>query len=340
MNRINTREKEIINNAVQHLENITGFRTRLHYYEQPGRPDAALLMQNEDYQVEFDAEVRLYLNKARLGGIIHQVRGFKRIPLIITEYVNPELIKVFEKNEINFIDAAGNALIKVPPLFVKIIGNKLDKENKAGTTKRTFNTAALQVIFALLCNPHIAFRTKRIIAENAGVALGTVHNTVKKLVEQGYLLNRTFERYKLVNTKELLEQWVTRYPEKLKPKYQIGVYDIAEDQMNKLQLENFNALWGGEEAAARLTNFLRPFIYTIYIGEREGEFILRNRLKKEVRGNLVLMKKFWNFENYNYPGLVHPILIYADLLATGDPRNIETAKIVYEKEIVRYIRED
>ena len=52
------------------------------------------------------------------------------------------------------------------------------------------------------------------------------------------------------------------------------------------------------------------------------------------------MKKFWNFENNDYPGLTHPILIYADLLATGDPRNIETAKIIYEKDIVRYLRED
>ncbi len=52
------------------------------------------------------------------------------------------------------------------------------------------------------------------------------------------------------------------------------------------------------------------------------------------------MKKFWNFEDNDYPGMTHPILIYADLLATGDPRNIETAKIIYEKDIVRYIKED
>ena len=98
----------------------------------------------------------------------------------------------------------------------------------------------------------------------------------------------------------------------------------------------------GEEkaAAAKLTNYLRPFIYTVYIGDRQGEFILKNQLTKDPKGKLVLMKKFWNFENNDYPGLTHPILIYADLLATGDPRNIETAKIIYEKDIVRYIRED
>lgn len=52
------------------------------------------------------------------------------------------------------------------------------------------------------------------------------------------------------------------------------------------------------------------------------------------------MKKFWNFENPEYPGITHPILVYADLIAAGDPRNIEAAKIIYEKEIVRYIKEN
>jgi hypothetical protein len=38
--------------------------------------------------------------------------------------------------------------------------------------------------------------------------------------------------------------------------------------------------------------------------------------------------------------LVHPILIYADLMASGDPRNIETAQIIYEQELAQYFRED
>ncbi|MCK4264123.1 MAG: hypothetical protein KAX27_04190 [Candidatus Aminicenantes bacterium] len=32
-------------------------------------------------------------------------------------------------------------------------------------------------------------------------------------------------------------------------------------------------------------------------------------------------------------------MIYADLLATGKVRNIETARILYEKELDRFVRE-
>ncbi len=39
-------------------------------------------------------------------------------------------------------------------------------------------------------------------------------------------------------------------------------------------------------------------------------------------------------------GLAPPLLIYADLLATGDTRNIETARMIYEQELTGLIRED
>jgi len=50
------------------------------------------------------------------------------------------------------------------------------------------------------------------------------------------------------------------------------------------------------------------------------------------------LRKFWKFEpDWGYPNVTPPILIYADLLATADARNIETAKIIYDKEIARLI---
>jgi hypothetical protein len=73
---------------------------------------------------------------------------------------------------------------------------------------------------------------------------------------------------------------------------------------------------------------------------------MTRKLKRETNGNVEILKRFWNF-NHDRPDpdnkhldLVHPVLIYADLLATGDARNIETAEIVYEKEIARFVRED
>jgi len=334
------KEKDIVDKATQNFEKETGLKVILRYNERHNEYDAALNIMVDEHSLEFNAEVKLFLNRARVGLVMNRLRGRRGMNLLITEYVNPELMKTMEENEINFMDAAGNAYIKVPPLFIKIKGNRIGGAIKPGIVKITFHTAALQIIFTILCNPGMERNPMRKIAEQADVAVGTVHRTLKELKRQGYLLNRNNRDNVIINKEDLLERWVTLYAEKLKPKYLAGRYEIRNELIEDLNLEKYDALWGGEEAGAKLTNYLRPFIYTIYIGNRQGEFILRNRLRRDPKGNLILMKKFWRFENYGYVDMVHPILVYADLLATGDPRNIETAKIIYEKEIVRYIKED
>ncbi|MCJ7690979.1 MAG: hypothetical protein MUO60_16925, partial [Clostridiaceae bacterium] len=226
-----------------------------------------------------------------------------------------------------------------PPLFIKIKGNKLDEVKRFRTTRRPFYAAALQTIYTLLCNPGLERGPIREIADLAGIAHGTVHITLKELEKQGYLPDYE-NKGRLINKEELLERWVILYPDKLKPKFLAGRYEADEDQIRNLEMNFYDAQWGGEAAAEKMTNYLRPFIYTIYVGDKQGEFVLRNRLRRNPQGNLVLMKKFWNFRDFVNPDITNPILVYADLLATGDPRNIETAKIIYEKEIVRYITKD
>lgn len=327
------REREIIETAIKKLEIETGLKIKV--INNGNREDITIEIDN--HELTFNAEVRLFLNKARLGITLNHLRNARGIPLLITEYVTPELMKVIEENEINVIDTAGNAFIKVPPLFIKIKGNKIGDLKRFQTRRRPFYTAALQTIYTLLCNPGLEREPIREIADLAGIAHGTVHITLKELEKQGYLPDYENNR-KLINKEELLERWITLYPEKLRPKFLAGRYEADENQIRNLNLEIYDAQWGGETAAARLTNYLRPYVYTIYLAERQGEFILRNRLRKNNRGNLVLMKKFWNFRNVDYPDITHPILVYADLLATGDPRNIEAANIILEKDIVRYIK--
>lgn len=347
------REQEIIGLAIRKFEEETGLRVREVYNNaMPNdRGDVRLVIEVEGHTIEFNAEVKLFINNARLGLIANNMNYTqpelfenerKRawgIPLLITEYVNPNMMKMMENNGINFMDAAGNALIKVPPLYIKIKGNRLNENYETGVVRTTFNTATLQTIFTILCNPEMERNPIREIAEMANVAVGTVHRTLRDLQDQGYLITRNNE-YALVNKKNLLEKWITLYTERLRPKFYLGRYEADENRIRNIDLKYFDAQWGGEAAAEKMTNYLRAYIYTIYIAGNQGEFILRNRLKRNTNGNVLLMKKFWNYKDFGYNDVTHPILVYADLLATGDPRNIETANIIYENEIARYITEN
>jgi hypothetical protein len=163
---------------------------------------------------------------------------------------------------------------------------------------------------------------------------------MNKLKSDGFLIRNNRNEFTLINKEQLLDLWVEDYPYEIKAKNIIGRYEITKQQINiEDTIVEFEALLGGETAAAKVTSYLRPFIHTIYIGDKVGEFILRNRLVKRLNGNIELIKKFWNFEDDNSQrNLVPNILIYADLLSTNDQRNLETAKIIYEKEIIQYLR--
>jgi hypothetical protein len=96
---------------------------------------------------------------------------------------------------------------------------------------------------------------------------------------------------------------------------------------------NRHAVWGGEVAADRLTGNREPGQFTVYLPGDPARFIVDNRLRADPLGDIELVKRFWQFElDPPYPAdLVPPLLIYADLMATADPRNHDTARQVYEK---------
>ncbi|MBS3944742.1 MAG: hypothetical protein KGZ42_04540 [Melioribacter sp.] len=341
---MNDAEKDIITNAVTHLEEETGFRFTTYITDEK----VELVLREKEYNLKFTIEVVPAVNKTKLGIIKNRLKGLESIPLLITQIATNDITELLKNLDINFIDAAGNAYINVPPLYINIKGQKITRNVE---TKRTVNNniavkdasifqpAGLQIIFALLCNPKLERNPYREIAEMANVALGTVHTTMKLLEKYGFLINDETQGKKLTNKKELLKEWILGYPVKIKPKYFAGKYITENPEFVKTtDFKYFGALLGGETAAAQITNYLRPLIHTIYIGDKIGEFVLRNRLKKNPNGNVEIVKKFWNFADDNETkNIVPAILVYTDLITTGDPRNIETANIIYERELAGYL---
>ncbi|MBL7004781.1 MAG: hypothetical protein ISR69_12255 [Gammaproteobacteria bacterium] len=66
-------------------------------------------------------------------------------------------------------------------------------------------------------------------------------------------------------------------------------------------------------------------------------------MRKNLEGNIHVYKAFWNnkLDDLNLDGeTVDPLIVYADLLASNDVRNLETARMIYDKELTRLIRED
>ena len=288
---------------------------------------------------EFNVEVKPWLNTAE-AGLFAQEHPDRKNWAVVTRHMNVDLAERLHQLGIQFIDTDGNAFLEGRGLFLWLKGRKPTVHMPRRMVGRPFKPAGMHVIFALICMPGLELRTYREIAALAGVALGTVNETLRGLKLLGFLLEGKDIGRRIVRREELFDQWVGIYPQQLKPRVFKGRYAARDmDWWRTARVEELGALWGGETALARETGNLRPEIATIYTKGEPTQFITRYRLKEDVRGDVELFTQFWNFQWDQGPrGVVPAPLTYADLLANGEGRNLEAAKDLRETKLARYFR--
>ena len=265
--------------------------------------------------------------------------------VLVFPQITTEMADKLRQEGIQFIDTAGNGYINQPLIYLFLKGNKAQNVADVPTTPRAFKQTGLRVLYALLCNPGMENETYRTIAAKTKVALGMVNWVVKDLHELGFLIETGAGRarqVRLIQKERLLDRWITAYAEQLRPKLVLGRYQGAGGWWQQAVLKPEDALWGGEVAAAKLTDYLKPQTLTVYADrDNQAAVIIPNRLKKDPQGDVELIARFWQPETVAPHGdMVHPLLVYADLMASGNQRNIETARMIYDQHIVQLVRED
>lgn len=305
------------------------------------RADYLLRIKVNETEIKFYAEIKTNITTADIAIKLILHKDLNQF-LFVTRYATGEIADRLMKKNIQFIDMAGNAYINQPPIYIFVKGNRLTEGLRPTPVKRAFKPTGLKLIYVLLCTPGLENKPYREIAAKANVALGTVVWIIRDLKELGHMLDMGKRGNKLIDKEKLLERWTLEYRERLMPKLILGRYRGKPGWWEQTTLNPDHAQWGGEVAAARLTQYLKPQDGTLYIDPaRLNQICLDNRLAKDPNGNTEILERFWKPDkNQTKEETVHPILVYADLLATGNQRNIETAKMIYEQYIVRLIRED
>jgi len=247
-------------------------------------------------------------------------------------------IEILREMDVQYLDAAGNAHVHAGGVHILIEGKKRAAVGWATRTEGDpFGWAGLKVVFTLLCAEELRNAAYRDTSRLRDVALGTVGGVVTALERRRFLM-RVVGGMKLQNPKELLQLWVAGYIEKLRPKLLLGRFEAIQGLDTKAAIHQ-GALLGAETGAMHLQKYLKPGIDTLYITGDTAELIAPLRLRRDAEGGLELRRKFWEFE---YPerelGIAPPLLIYADLIAVGDPRTIEAAEMIYDEYLTRYFR--
>jgi hypothetical protein len=341
----NPTEQQVLQRAVDAVARETELPIRVARVEPKigGRTYDALIDVNGN---ELLAETKRWAAQANLGAMVAQIEAMPGPGVLVADYVNPNMAERLKERGVQFMDTAGNAYLKGRGLHVWVRGNRAAGTGAASREKkgRAFSNTGLKVVFAFLCDPKLVNAPYRDIAEVADVAVGTVGWVLNDLRATGYVRQRgeRGER-RLANGQQLLARWVETYPEKLRPKQKVGVFAADEPRFwKRVDVEAFHGYWGGEIAGEKLTDYLKPEVATIYVEEeRVAELLRAFRLRKGNPAardeNLVeVYRAFWRNDR-GYDGFVHPVLAYADLVATADPRNIEAAKMIWETRLDGYL---
>lgn len=296
--------------------------------------DGKIVLTVNGMMFNYWVEAKNQIRTIHLPAIFDLKREVKDL-LVIAEIIYPNIREKLKEEEINYIDLAGNVFLRLGNNIIYVDGKKDKELKKEPITDRAFNKAGLILIFHLLHQKDYLNRPYREIATAYGIALGNVTYIVNSLTELGYIRKIENRYFKLLNKEDLLQKWVQYYPLKLKPHLHLG--DFNPWGFNIRDWKTFNlepeiALWGAEPAANLLTNYLVPATLTIYTKKNRQELITNLKLIPDPNGFLKVYRKFWKF-NDDDKKTVPPILIYADLLNTGDPRNIETAQKIYDQYI-------
>lgn len=307
------------------------------------------IIQLPDNGVRLAAEIKKWATQANLGAVINQLKNLAEPGqgLLIADYINPNIGERLKEADIQFLDTAGNAYINQRPVYIYIKGNKPQQAVAAKErvkTGKAFQPTGMKVVFAFLRDGELINAPYREIADQAGVALGTVGWVIRDLIAQGFLLEgiNNINQRKLTDFDLLVDKWVEAYPYKLKGKHKIGTFTTGNpDWWKAINPEKFDALWGGEIAAAKYTNYLNPKHGVVYINKANmANFLKAARLRKtEPHGRqdiqIDLIEPFWketkNKGNTEEACLAPPIIAYADLIETGDTRNLDTANKLREK---------
>lgn len=312
------------------------------------RLDGCLRVGKGDAQMTYAVEVKRMLTPATLGAATAQMRHAAEMTglpgLLVTDCFSTPMAEKLRGQKQPFADAAGNAYLESPGLLVYVTGRKLKDKPVAATVGKAFANAGLKVQFALICNPALAVAPQRAIAAAAGVALGAIPAVLADLQQAGHLLVQGKQR-RLNATRRFLDAWALDYARRLRPKTLQAIYATPSfDAWEHWEIEPAKALWGSEPAARLLVQHLRPGVLTLYAERMPARLLVEQRMQRAINASAALAdgrvvelrKPFWGtLPADGQPGIVPPALVYADLLATGDSRCLETAEMIYDHCLAR-----
>jgi len=256
---------------------------------------------------------------------------------LVIPYVTDTIGRALQRQGVCYLDTAGNAYLRStdPPFFALIRGQRQPQVAAPGP-HRAFQPAGVQLLYHLLSTPVLLQANYRRLAEQTQVALGSVSILLRSLQQLGLLRKEDGAR-RWTAPAQVLRRWVEAYGEVVRPKLAAQRYrwldpSLARQGWQDVELGS-QTTWGGEPAAHLLLDgYLLPEFFTLYSTLSRSEVMRQLRLVPDPAGNVEVLSPMPTALAVEraHPHAVPPLLAYADLLLTAEPRNRDVAHLLHE----------
>ncbi len=288
----------------------------------------------------FDYRLEVYLAQplghARLAPLLGNADAPREPVLLFAPLVAPRIGEALRARGVQYVDLAGNCHVEAGGTQVAHVEGRKLRERFADPAQRR-REGRFHVYFALAARPELVTATVREIARHAGAGKSTVDRTLVRLEEDGVVATTKGGR-RIVRTDQLVERWVAGYVEYLRPRWMVSRYQPAEADPAELEKALSRALrgavWGlgGGAAGWRLDHHYRGPDTVVHIAQSVPSLAAKVRALPAREGPLAVIRTplALAFESA-VEETVHPLLVYAELVASNDERSLEAAARIRER---------
>ncbi|GAA2938020.1 type IV toxin-antitoxin system AbiEi family antitoxin [Microbacterium luteolum] len=252
--------------------------------------------------------------------------------LLLGAKITPRNADRLRQLGVNFLDANGNAYLAFDDVLIDVRGRSgdpiaaLHREKPAASN--LFSPKRAQVIFALLSWPDIVNAKLREIADTAKVSVGFAQKTLVDLEAANYLQAFGGGRHgrRLNNVDALVDGWVASFPAGLGSPENTRAFQGSFDP-DGLSEDGPEIYLSGEAAAEWIP---RHTTWSLYCDDIPRQAAAAGRWTARASNpNIFVRPLFWNAPQDDVMRRVRiapPLLVYADLIASGESRQREAAE--------------
>jgi hypothetical protein len=244
---------------------------------------------------------------------------------------------LLEKRGVNFLDRSGNCYLRLGDHHIARVQGRA--RNPPPASDKAMRAAGYRVLFTLLADPKRINDSLRTIAAAANTSVNPVSDLLDRLTADGAVTKtRQGERVWTDRPRTpLLDQWVAGYQTTIATKLGHGRFRLREAGPRAVEqrvAERIGGVrFGGTAGAYRLVGHYRGPDTLIHVAPSETHRRKLGALRAD-DGELVWLAPLCDAASAGVThDTVHPLLIYAELLADPDPRSREVAELVRNEHL-------